>query len=153
MRRIIVASDGSRGAVRAEELAIEMARDSGATIEFVTVRQPPLSLAFTGIDTSLDAGETLEAACRRAAAAGVRASGTVLQGCAGREIADYARRRAADVIVVGPREHGLLWRLLVGSVSRSVMRDAPVPVLVADGTTHTPAPGERAAHRGIGSFA
>jgi nucleotide-binding universal stress UspA family protein len=153
MRRIIVASDGSKGAIRAEERAIELARENGAAIEFVTVSQPPLALGFTGIDSSFGAEETLDTACRRAAAAGVRASGTVLHGCAGREIADYARRRAADLIVVGPREHGLLWRLVVGSVSRSVMREAPVPVLVADGTQHAPAPAAPSAPTGIGSFA
>jgi nucleotide-binding universal stress UspA family protein len=153
MRRIIVASDGSKGAIRAEERAIGLAREHGAAIEFVTVAQPPLALGFTGIDTSYGANQTLEAACRRAAAAGVRASGHVLHGCAGQEIADYARRRAADVIVVGPREHGLLWRLLVGSVSRSVMREASVPVLVAGGATHTPASTETPRQAGIGSFA
>lgn len=133
MHRIIAAIDGSKGALQAEELAIRLALESGAAIEFVTVSQPPLSLAFTGVDTSFEANDTLDAACRCASAAGVRASGTILRGCAGEEIAGHARRRAADVIIVGPREHCLLRRLIAGSVSRSVMRVSAVPVLVAGG--------------------
>jgi nucleotide-binding universal stress UspA family protein len=41
-----------------------------------------------------------------------------------------ARRFAANVVVVGWRGHGAFRRLLMGSVSRSVVRLAPCPVLV-----------------------
>jgi nucleotide-binding universal stress UspA family protein len=41
-----------------------------------------------------------------------------------------ARRRGARVVVVGSRGHGLVGRLVLGSVSRSVVRRAACPVLV-----------------------
>lgn len=41
-----------------------------------------------------------------------------------------ARRRSADVIVLGWRGHGAFRRLLMGSVSRGVVRRAPCAVLV-----------------------
>jgi nucleotide-binding universal stress UspA family protein len=45
-------------------------------------------------------------------------------------IARYARRIDADVIAMGWRGHGVMRRLLVGSVSRNVVRHAPCSVLV-----------------------
>lgn len=46
-------------------------------------------------------------------------------------IVEAADEHAADVIVVAPSDKGWFSRLLSGSVSRSVVRDAHVPVLVA----------------------
>jgi nucleotide-binding universal stress UspA family protein len=45
-------------------------------------------------------------------------------------ILDEARRLRAAVVVLGWRGHGSLRRLLFGSVSRGVVRQAPCPVLV-----------------------
>jgi nucleotide-binding universal stress UspA family protein len=44
-----------------------------------------------------------------------------------------ARRLRADVVVVGSRGHGVLGRLVLGSVSRGVVRRATCPVLVVKG--------------------
>ena len=44
-----------------------------------------------------------------------------------------ARRTGADVIVIGSRRLGALGRLVVGSVSRTVLRQATRPVLVVKG--------------------
>lgn len=50
-------------------------------------------------------------------------------------ILDEAKRFAADAIVLGWRGHGALQRLLMGSVSRGVVRGATCPVLVVRRST------------------
>jgi nucleotide-binding universal stress UspA family protein len=45
-------------------------------------------------------------------------------------IVDLARRRDADLIVVGTRRKGFLERLVEGSVNQEVLRHAPCDVLV-----------------------
>jgi nucleotide-binding universal stress UspA family protein len=50
-------------------------------------------------------------------------------GAAGHVIADLARERQADVIVVGTRGHTALGGLLLGSVTQRLLHIAPCPVL------------------------
>src|SRR5262249_39189517 len=50
-----------------------------------------------------------------------------------RAILAEADRTRASVIVMGSRGHGALGRLVLGSVSRGVVRQARVPVLVVKG--------------------
>jgi nucleotide-binding universal stress UspA family protein len=51
-------------------------------------------------------------------------------------ILDEAKRRDADAIVLGWRGHGAFRRMLMGSVSRSVVRGASCPVLVTRRRLH-----------------
>ncbi len=48
------------------------------------------------------------------------------------------RRVGADIIVVGSRGHGPVRRLLLGSVSRAVVRRAPCATLVVKGSSRSP---------------
>ncbi len=51
-------------------------------------------------------------------------------GHADEVIADIARKRHATLVVVAPSSHGALDRLLLGSVTKRVVRGAPCPVLI-----------------------
>jgi nucleotide-binding universal stress UspA family protein len=51
-------------------------------------------------------------------------------------IADYARRAAIDLIVLGTHGRGVLAQLLVGSVAERVVRTAPCPVLTVRHPEH-----------------
>jgi nucleotide-binding universal stress UspA family protein len=56
-----------------------------------------------------------------------------------------AREEGADLVVLGARAHGALERMLFGSTSRRVVREAPCPVLVVRGAAVASAEhGERA---------
>lgn len=57
----------------------------------------------------------------------------VLFGDPGHEIADYAERLQADLIVMPSHGRTGLKRLLIGSVAERVLRLAPCPVLVLRG--------------------
>jgi nucleotide-binding universal stress UspA family protein len=53
-----------------------------------------------------------------------------------KEIADYARETAIDIIVVGATGRGALDRMLMGSVADKVIRQAPCPVLTVRHPEH-----------------
>jgi universal stress protein A len=56
-----------------------------------------------------------------------------------RNITEYARENTIDLIVVGTHAKGLLNRIFMGSVSKSVMEHAPCPVLMVPLAASTPA--------------
>ncbi len=72
----------------------------------------------------------LEDARLTLAAHGVSAATVERVGDASDVIAEVARETGADLIVVGTRHHGLLRRLLLGSVSGEIVVEAPSDVLV-----------------------
>jgi nucleotide-binding universal stress UspA family protein len=51
-------------------------------------------------------------------------------GAPGEEIVRVARKRKADMIVMGTHGHGVLGRALLGSVAQRVITDSEVPVLL-----------------------
>jgi nucleotide-binding universal stress UspA family protein len=53
-----------------------------------------------------------------------------------KEIADYAREAAIDIIIVGATGRGALDRVLMGSVADKVIRQAPCPVLTVRHPEH-----------------
>lgn len=60
----------------------------------------------------------------------VTAEHIVETGDPGATICEVADRVGADIVVVGSHGHGLLARVLMGSVSNHVLHHAPCPVLV-----------------------
>lgn len=61
---------------------------------------------------------------------GLDAHGLVIQGPTVEKILEEARRLDASLIVVGSHGHGALRNLILGSVSKGVVRDAPCPTIV-----------------------
>jgi nucleotide-binding universal stress UspA family protein len=53
-----------------------------------------------------------------------------------RAIARYAKDAKIDLMVIGTRGHGRLWRLLLGSVTERIIELAPCPVLVVRHPEH-----------------
>jgi len=76
------------------------------------------------------AGRAAVAAARTMRARWTEADAVVREGEAVDRILDEARRWSANAVVIGWRGHGRFRRLLMGSVSRAVLRRADTPVLV-----------------------
>ena len=74
--------------------------------------------------------EELRGQCARFAADPERLSIHTLAGSAHREIAAYATRIGADLLVIGATRHGPVWRNLIGTTAERVLRESTVPVLV-----------------------
>jgi nucleotide-binding universal stress UspA family protein len=85
-------------------------------------------------DAQLNADAIAESAAASAAAQlrkrGFQAEGVIREGDPETAILEYARNWGADLIVVGSRDRSLLERLLLGSVSQTVVKHSPCSVLV-----------------------
>lgn len=61
---------------------------------------------------------------------GLQAHGIIMEGDPETAITDYARSWGADLIVVGTHQRSSMERLFLGSVSQSVVKHSPCPVLL-----------------------
>lgn len=114
---------------------------AGSEIRVVSV-VPMIQPALAGLGPAeLNASEvqlTADAAAKTAAANGAaqlqshgfRAESVVLEGDPETAITGDAREWGADLIVVGSHDRSRVERLLLGSVSQSVVKNSPCAVLV-----------------------
>ena len=136
---ILLAYDGTQAGQRALLESQELAQWSHAAVWLVAVMPPPANLA--GYDGSIYIPEiaerdksrfqsVLDDGLRRMREAGYQAQGEVLSGETVHEIAEYARKVQADLIVVG-HKHLDSWaaRWWRGSVSGALIEHAPCSVL------------------------
>jgi nucleotide-binding universal stress UspA family protein len=144
IRRIVHPTDFSPASGPALKKALELAKDSHAPLAILHVL-PALPLvgdayiAPTTYDEMLrahraQAEKSMERLVKRARAAGVRVTGTVLEsGPVADQIARFAKRQRADLIVMGTHGHGILARVVLGSVAERVISRAPCPVMTIRG--------------------
>ncbi len=130
--RVLHATDGSASARAAMATSVGFVWPGHSEARVIVVR-PGLFLP-----PSADLWARSEALTRRAAAAGLRTlsarwaevDAVVRDGEAADRILAEAGRWDAHAVVIGWRGHGRFRRLLMGSVSRAVLRQAETPVLV-----------------------
>jgi len=135
MDNIVVAVDGSDVGELAVREGLELAKDAGAKLTVVTVRQP---ISFLGAPyDQRELSRQLEhsrASLDRAKAAidetGVEAAYEIREGDPAEEILRLAEDRRAELVVVGSRGLGAITGALLGSVSKAVVKGADRPVLV-----------------------
>jgi len=134
-RRILVGYDGSEAGQKAFDNALNLAKSHGAELYVVTVSRPP----EIGDDVETEAviensrehhRKLLAPLQRSAAAAGVKGHFEVAVGHPAEQIIFRADQCQADLIVVGDRGRSKFARLLLGSVSKTVVQYAGRPVLV-----------------------
>jgi nucleotide-binding universal stress UspA family protein len=142
MRTILVATDGSEAAADAVDFAIELARDTGAELEVIAVKPPPI-LSKGGpappifeIEEPGGAERIAARAAEKAGAAGVRAHPHAGRGEPVDVIAAAAETLHADMIAVGSRGHGALAGALIGSISHALIKRSHVPVTVVPRHVH-----------------
>ncbi|MFB6141738.1 MAG: universal stress protein [Halorientalis sp.] len=132
--RLLFPTDGSEGAERAFEHVLDVAAAHGATVHVLavadTARDSVTQVRGEVVDALETEGEeTVAAAADRASERGVETVTEVLQGDPASTIVDYADDRDVDLVVMPTRGRTGLSRLLLGSVTERVVRQAEVPVL------------------------
>jgi len=141
MKKILIATDGSRSAREAVAFGLDLAAAQRAEVVVVhVVRAFDVVGAWAfGVPSALPHAPSaadravLEEASSLAEAAGVPAHTAVLRGNPVDEIVAYADSIDADMIVVGSRGHGRAASTFLGSVSQEVLHEARRPVLVVRG--------------------
>ena len=134
-RKILVGYDGSASGDKAFESALNLAKTHGAELYVLTVSRPPEIgddvETEAVIENSREHHRKLLAPLQRAAqAAGVKGHFEVAVGHPAEQIIFHADQHMADLIVVGDRGRSKFARLLLGSVSKTVVLYAGRPVLV-----------------------
>jgi nucleotide-binding universal stress UspA family protein len=134
-RKILVGYDGSKAANKAFDSALELAKNHNAELYVLTISRPP----EIGDDVETEAviensreyhRKLLVPLRRKTDQAGVKGHFEVAVGHPAEQIISNADRHQVDLIVVGDRGHSKFARLLLGSVSKTVVQYADRPVLV-----------------------
>ncbi len=153
IKRVLLATDFSPCAVRAQDYAFSLASDWGAELNILHVLefQPgmnpdyPVNALYLNQQRK-EATRHFEALVARAGQSGVTAMQHVVLGIPSWRICAMADEGQDDLIVLGTRGRTGLEHILLGSTAERVIRTAPCPVLAV-----RPTPSE--AKEGAGSTA
>jgi nucleotide-binding universal stress UspA family protein len=140
-KKILLACDGSKDAELAAKATMDLSKKTGAELHVVHAWRPLPHYAFPSLVPERyqppyqeGARKILEAQVGRIEQAGITVSKAHLAtGRPADAILDHAERIGVGLIVVGSRGLGPVKRLLVGSVSESIVHHAKCPVLVVRG--------------------
>ncbi len=136
--KILLATDGSEGALKAASVTAEIARQFGAEVIVLHVYTPISQLvpayALAGVDPDMDIGKVQDAVlggtCRGLDWPGIGYVTRREIGSPAEHIVSMAEREQADLIIVGSRGLGGVKSLFLGSVSDRVTHHAHCPVLI-----------------------
>lgn len=126
--RVLVPTDGSGPANAALEYAAEIAAREDLTVYVLHVVDPDDDPPAATVEDLLEAGRSW------AGEANTPIIDAVRTGRPREAILEFATDRDVDAIVMGTRGRRGIGRLLLGSVTEAVVRDADVPVLVVRGS-------------------
>ena len=136
IRRVLLATDLTAASASATEEALAIAQRSGAGLVVLTVIDPhALRLPGGGflrrVDQERSRVETdVQRVVARARAGGIRATFLIWEGAPSEVILEAAEAEDVDLVVMGSHGRGRIGRLLLGSTSDRVSREARRKVLV-----------------------
>ena len=135
--RILVAHDGSDGAQKAFDAAVELASRLKASLHMISVEEniPRYAETMVEVDEEKDAEDSYFAkvaaqAKRRAALHAVPLETSIVAGHEVKSIIDFAVQGGFDLLVVGFMGHSRIYEHLWGGTSQNLIRMAHCSVLV-----------------------
>lgn len=144
MKTILHPTDFSSASRPAFKRAIALAKKDRATLALLHVMPPmipagnlyvsPRTYDEWAAAATESAKKAMDRLLKRARAAGVRAKSIILVGTPAEVIVRAARRRRADLVVMGTHGRSGVSRFLLGSVASRVIAASPCPVLTVRGT-------------------
>ena len=135
-QKIIIATDGTEYARKAINTAVSLSKLTDAKLYGVFVSDvshiTPTSVEWELVAENIkrEADMALAYVREKAAAENLNFEAVNLSGSAAQEIVQYANHINADLIVVGAAGKKAFERLLLGSVSEKILRNAKQQVLV-----------------------
>ena len=137
IERILLPTDGSAPSVAATEYAVMLAKTFGASVKAIYVDTGLEALEYPEEVMDEDVYEGVHALVKGLVLAktmcernGVSCEVEVVQGGVAKRIVRVAEEWEADMIVVGDTGRTGLKRIALGSVAETVVKAAPIPVLV-----------------------
>jgi nucleotide-binding universal stress UspA family protein/uncharacterized protein YjbI with pentapeptide repeats len=138
MKKILWGSDGSKESEEALGFAVFLAKVFSCRIVGIYVSETHMTSMFSSIRPAING--LIEEAERKQkekfsllksdlSAEKVDFEGKVLQGEPSKVILELARNAKADLIVMGTRGHGPLYRMVMGVTTTEVLRNSTLPVL------------------------
>jgi nucleotide-binding universal stress UspA family protein len=134
--KILIASDGSPGAARALNAAIELSRRLHSPLHMVCVEELPRFPASVDeiVEEETEAkkmfDEVILSSHKQAKAAHVKLESHVIPGHAVSSIVEFVERGRFDLLIVGFMGHSALYNRLIGSTTDRLVELAPCQVLV-----------------------
>ena len=137
---ILVSVDFSNATPRVLEAAANLARALSAKVWLLHVAEPEPD--FVGYEAGPDVvrdqvakelrdeHRKIQEYAEAMRGQGLAAKGLLIQGAIVDTVMSESRRLEADLLVVGSHGYGAVYDLLVGSISRGILKYAEIPVLV-----------------------
>jgi nucleotide-binding universal stress UspA family protein len=133
----MVALDGSAGAQRALQAALQIVREQELDLWIVSVEEniPRYAATVDEFDAEQERAnhevqvfqEVAEALARQQ---GTRVQRVTLLGHPAKAIVDYAKSGAFDLLILGHSGHSNLWGQFLGTNADKIVRHAPCTVMV-----------------------
>ncbi len=141
MRKLLVAYDGSDNSKRALQYVVDLARDTGLTLQVhvVNVQHEPIIYGEYVTSAMIDelnnglmgkARAVLDEAAAVLQGGGLNCETHALLGNVAEQVSEAVKRLGCDTVVMGTRGLGSFTGLLLGSVANRVIHEVSVPVLL-----------------------
>ncbi|BAW31213.1 MAG TPA: universal stress protein [Methanothermobacter sp.] len=126
-KRIMVATDGSDHAQKAEDIAIGLAKKLDAKVIAVHIMDEKLIYPFEVLEE--EGKKILTNVQEKGREKGVQVDEILIYGSPTNDMKKIADRSKADLIVIGHGKSGLE-KFLIGSVAENTLKKVKIPVLV-----------------------
>lgn len=133
-KKMLFCTDGSKNSECAQRTAMKLAKDCGATLYVLMVAD--LTDEFEALAPGLtgrlitDYRGKVDAVVEAAKAAGIKAEGLVKDGEVSKKILEAAQEVGAEAVVMGTHGRKGFMNVVMGSATRHVIAQSPVPVIV-----------------------
>lgn len=127
-KKIMVPSDGSEFAAKAEDMAIELAEKLGSTVIAVHVIDEKLIYPFEVMED--EGNQILSKISEKGQSHGVEVNEILIFGNPRHDMKKIAEKSHADLVVIGSHGRTGLEKILMGSVAENTIKTLEIPVLL-----------------------
>ncbi|HMK54700.1 MAG TPA: universal stress protein [Methanobacteriaceae archaeon] len=125
---IMVPSDGSECAQRAEDVALALAKELGSTVVAVHVIDDKLITPFEVLET--EGKQILRSITNKGKQIDVQVDEILIFGSPTHDMAKITTKSNADLVVIGTHGRTRLEKLIMGSVAENALKTVEVPVML-----------------------
>lgn len=125
---IMVPTDGSKHAARAEDMAIELALELGSRVVGVHIIDENLKYPYEVLE---DEGKTImEKLRKKGNDSGVQIDEILIMGSPIHDLAKITHKAGADLVIIASHGKSTVSKLFRGSVAENVLKTVNVPILL-----------------------